>query len=172
LIAFKLVAVLMAKKVKAGRRSTKLPRLRIFISHSDRDKSAVDKISQRLRGEGYATWDNRFQLKMGDNFQRKILEELEESNVLLIIVSKNSFRSALAQQEFATIVLQQEITNGSRRIIPIKIDEVSVPNYLASTILRFFARLRRRIGKTRRGPSTDKDGIDRQIADGCRSERG
>nr|AWM11126.1 molecular chaperone Tir [Bradyrhizobium symbiodeficiens] len=105
--------------------------MRIFISHSDRDKSAVDKISQRLRGAGYATWDNRFQLKMGDNFQRKILEELEESNVLLIIVSKNSFRSALAQQEFATIVLQQEITNGSRRIIPIKIDEVSVPNYLA-----------------------------------------
>jgi TIR domain len=121
----------MAKKVRAAKRANKPSRLRIFISHSDRDKVAVDKISQRLNEEGYATWDNRSQVKAGDNFQRKILEELADSDVLLIIVSKNSFRSEWAQQEFVTIVLQQEITNGSRRIIPIKIDEISVPSYLA-----------------------------------------
>lgn len=121
----------MPKKSIAKKRTNRPRRLRIFISHSDRDKSAVHKISQRLRAQGYEIWDNRSQLKAGDNFQQKILEELEESDVLLIIVSKNSFRSEWAQQEFATIVLQQEITNGSRRIIPIKIDEISMPSYLA-----------------------------------------
>jgi len=92
---------------------------------------AVDKIAQRLRAEGFGVWDNRSQLKAGDNVQRTILGELEQSNVLLIIVSENSFRSESAQQEFATIVLQQEITKGSRRIIPIKIDGISMPSYLA-----------------------------------------
>jgi hypothetical protein len=70
-------------------------------------------------------------LKAGDNFQRKILEDLDESNVLLIILSKNSFRSEWVQQEFATIALQQEVSQGLRRIIPIRIDEIPVPSYLA-----------------------------------------
>ncbi|WP_441241705.1 TIR domain-containing protein [Tardiphaga sp. 768_D3_N2_1] len=126
----------MAKKTKVAsqRRKPIKPKqsvTRIFISHSERDKKIVDRISVRLRSGGFDVFADHFQLRPGDNFQRKISEELTEAAVVLIVLSKNSFRSEWVQQEFATIALQQEVSERQRRIVPIKIDEIPVPSYLA-----------------------------------------
>ena len=120
----------MVRKSKSRERK-KSASLKIFISHSERDRKIVEKIAERLRAQGDTVWQSRSHLKAGENFQKMILEELEGADVRLIIVSKNSFRSEWVQQEFATIALQQEVSGGPRPIIPIKVDEVSVPSYLA-----------------------------------------
>jgi hypothetical protein len=121
----------MKRTTRSRKTARKAPRLKIFISHSDRDKKAVYRIAARLRDQGNEVRDDQLRLKAGDNFQRKILEDLNEPDILLIILSRNSFRSELVQQEFATIALQQEVSGGLRRIIPIRIDEIPVPSYLA-----------------------------------------
>jgi len=105
--------------------------LKIFISHSHRDKDAIDRIAARLRAQKYEVWMDRLQLKAGDNIQRRIHEELVEADVLLVVLSANSFKSSLVQHEFSTIALQEEVSRRKRQIIPIKIDDTPVPSYIA-----------------------------------------
>jgi hypothetical protein len=121
----------MKKTSRSRKLAIRPPKLKIFISHSDQDKNTVYRISSKLRAAGNEVRDDQSRLKAGDNFQRKILEDLDESDVLLIVLSQNSFRSKWVQQEFATIALQQEVSGGIRRVIPIRIDEVPVPSYLS-----------------------------------------
>jgi hypothetical protein len=121
----------MARRVKRLKAAPSPQPLRIFVSHSHKDEKAVDRIVKRLEADGHEVWIDRLHLQPGDNFQRKILEGLDEADVLIVVLSENSFRSEWVQHEFSTIALQQEISKRERRIIPIRIDEVSVPSYLA-----------------------------------------
>src|SRR5438477_11568809 len=99
----------MARKSRARRPAapppppSPSPPLKIFISHSHKDQEAVDKIVTRLELDGHDVWMDRLQLKPGDNFQRKIQEGLNEADVLLVVLSENSFKSPWVQHEFTTI---------------------------------------------------------------------
>jgi hypothetical protein len=121
----------MAKAERTRKQPEAKRSLRIFISHSHKDEKAVDRIAKRLEAEGHDIWTDRLQLKAGDNFQTKIQEGLNEADVLLVVLSENSFKSLWVQQEFTTIALQEEVSKRQRRIIPIKIDDIPVPSYIA-----------------------------------------
>jgi hypothetical protein len=112
----------------------------------------VDRIAKRLRIAGHAVWIDRLHLRPGDNFQQKIHQALEEADILIVVMSENSFRSEWVQHEFATIFFQEGVSKRHRRIIPIKLDQVSVPSYIANLHWLDF--------------STDFDaGLDRLVAD-------
>lgn len=104
--------------------------MRIFISHSHKDKPQVDKIVSRLQSEGHDIWIDSLKIRPGDNFQHKINEGLEQADALIVVISQNSFRSEWVQAEFSAIAFQQ-ISKRERRIIPVKIDRSDVPSYLA-----------------------------------------
>lgn len=107
--------------------------MRIFISHSHEDKHAVQKIVARLEAAGHDVWIDSLKLRPGDNIQRKIQEGLEKADALVVVISKNSFRSKWVQQEFSAIALQQ-ISKRERRVLPVKIDSSTVPSYLANRV--------------------------------------
>ena len=107
--------------------------MKIFISHSHEDKIPVQRIASRLEAAGHDVWIDSLKLRLGDNIQRKIGEGLESADLLIVVVSKNSFRSSWVQKEFSAIALQQ-ISKRERRIIPVKIDTSDVPSYLANRI--------------------------------------
>jgi hypothetical protein len=117
---------------KRARRSAPPPHpLKVFISHSHKDQESVDRIAARLEAEGHDVWMDRLQLKPGDNFQQKIQDGLSDADVLLVVLSENSFKSQWVQREFSMIALQEEVSKRQQRIIPIKIDDVPVPSYIA-----------------------------------------
>jgi hypothetical protein len=91
--------------------------MRIFISHSHEDKAAVQRITARLQAAGHDVGVDSLRLRPGDNIQRKIEEGLESADALLVVVSRNSFKSPWVQQEFSAIAFQQ-ISKRERRIIP------------------------------------------------------
>ncbi len=104
--------------------------MNVFISYSLKDKSVVDKIISRLKPEGHSIWNVNIKLRLGDNFQRKILEGLKQADVVIFVISQNSFKSEWVQREFSTIALQQ-ISERVLRIIPVRIDQSNVPGYLS-----------------------------------------
>jgi len=104
--------------------------MRISISYSHHDKAPVQRIVSRLEGAGHVVLIDSPKLRPGDNLQQKIVERLESADLLVAIVSKNSFRSSWVQKEFSAIVLQQ-LSKRERLIIPVKIDAIDVPSYLA-----------------------------------------
>ena len=107
--------------------------LRIFISHSNEDKAAVARIISRLKEDGHDIWVDSIKLRPGDNIQRKIAQGLDDADALVVVVSKNSFRSKWVQHEFSAIALRQ-ISKRERRIIPVRIDRSEVPSYLADRV--------------------------------------
>lgn len=107
--------------------------MKIFISYSHEDKSPVQRIATRLEEAGHDVWIDSLKLRVGDNIQNKIGEGLESADLLIVVVSKNSFRSSWVQKEFSAIALQQ-ISKRERRIIPVKIDTSDVPSYLANRV--------------------------------------
>jgi hypothetical protein len=107
--------------------------LRIFLSYSQADKPAVDKITSRLKAEGHDIWIDSMKLRPGDNLQRKIQEGIEAADAVVVVISTNSFRSKWVQHEVSAIALQQ-ISKGERRVIPVRIDWSDVPSYLADRV--------------------------------------
>jgi TIR domain/SIR2-like domain len=108
--------------------------MRIFISYSHLDRAVVDRIIDRLRGDGHDVWVDSIKLRPGDNFERKIREGLETADALIVVISENSFRSQSVQHEFSAIALRQISKGGEPRIIPVRIDSSEVPSYLSNRL--------------------------------------
>ena len=104
--------------------------MRIFISHSHRDKEAVSSISEKLASDGHDVWIDSLQLRPGDNISERIQKGLEQADAIVFVISRNSLYSEWVQREFSAIALQQ-ISKGQQRIIPVRLDECEVPSYLA-----------------------------------------
>jgi hypothetical protein len=105
----------------------------IFISYSHLDRVIVNRIIARLQSDGHEIWADTIKLRPGDNLEQKIRGGLEEADVLIVVISENSFRSRWVQYEYSAIALR-EISQAERRIIPIRIDQSAVPSYLANRL--------------------------------------
>jgi hypothetical protein len=107
--------------------------MRIYVSYSHRDAEVVHRITERLRADGHEVWIDSQSLLPGDNILQKLEQGLEAADVLIVVVSRNSFRSEWVQREFSAIALQQ-ISKREQRIIPVRIDKAEVPSYLAGRL--------------------------------------
>lgn len=107
--------------------------MRVFISASQSDRSAVNRIAERLREDGHDVWADFIKLRPGDNLEKKIRAGLEDADALIVVISENSFRSNWVQYEFSTIALR-DISKREARIIPVRIDQSEVPSYLANRV--------------------------------------
>ena len=102
----------------------------VFVSHSSKDRAAVDRIVERLKKDGHDIWIDNLRINPGDNIAKKIEEGLSDSDAFIAVISSNSLQSEYVRQEFSFIALQQ-ISKRQQIIIPVRIDECSVPSYLA-----------------------------------------
>lgn len=105
--------------------------MRVFISHSHQDKPVVDLIVERLKLDGHEVWIDHLKLKPGDNISRKIQEGIATADAFLVVVSQNSLSSKWVQQEFSSLALS-ELSKREPKIIPVLIDESTVPSYLSN----------------------------------------
>jgi hypothetical protein len=67
--------------------------MRVFISHSSRDKPAVETLERGLRERGIETWLDKWVIGPGDDIVAKINEGLEQAGVGLIVFSAHSGES-------------------------------------------------------------------------------
>jgi hypothetical protein len=104
--------------------------MHIYISYSPDDKEVVDHIAARLRRAGHEIVGDLSKLKPGDNISRRIQEGMESADAFIVVVSVNSLRSKWVLQEFSSLALS-EISKRKRRILPVLIDESTVPSYLS-----------------------------------------
>lgn len=94
----------------------------VFLSHSEKDKATVRELAERLRKDGARVWFDNWMIKPGDSIPIKIAEGLEQSRILVLIISAGASESEWAQFEHQT-VLFNDPTNKKRRFIPLKIDD-------------------------------------------------
>lgn len=104
---------------------------KVFLSHSSSDKSIVISIALDLQEKGINTWLDAFDILPGESIMTKINDGIEECNLALLFLSKNSVKSNWVTKEWETM-LWDEINSGKVKIIPIKLEECEIPKILQS----------------------------------------
>jgi len=103
--------------------------LSIFISYSRNDKEFVERLTSRLHSQGLSIWIDEKQIKVGQKILHRIKKGILESDYFLIVVSRASVKSNWVSEELDS-ALYEAISNKPDTILPVLLDDVSIPKEL------------------------------------------
>lgn len=107
---------------------------KVFISHASEDKERfVLAFAERLRQNGIDAWVDKWEMLPGDSLVDKIFEEgLKEATAVVVVLSKISVDKPWVREELNAAFVKR-INSGSK-LIPVVIEDCSVPEVLKSTV--------------------------------------
>jgi len=82
--------------------------MRVFISHSTKDKEFVDKLRDTLIVSDIEVFQFETNLKPGDKILSTIKEALRNSDFIIVVLSKESVKSDWVNFEISTVLLNEE----------------------------------------------------------------
>lgn len=103
--------------------------VKVFVSHSSKDKTIVDRIVSDLKKHGISVWYDEFDIKSTDNIVEKINEGLKDSKYFLIALSPNALSSSWVTEEMNYAIFQQVAVKGIH-VIPVLIQDCEIPPLL------------------------------------------
>jgi hypothetical protein len=65
--------------------------MQVFISHSSKDTPVARQLARRLSKAGLKAWFAEDEILPGDNWAKKIGEALEESDLMVVLVTPHTF---------------------------------------------------------------------------------
>jgi hypothetical protein len=113
----------------------------IFLSHTRKDKPLVEPIALRLSqvfGSDNIFYDS-WSIQPGEGIIEKMNEALSRCKFFFLFASKNSLTSEMVKLEWHNSILRA--TRGDVKIIPVKLDDCSMPTILLQNLyIDFYAR--------------------------------
>jgi formylglycine-generating enzyme required for sulfatase activity len=107
--------------------------LRVFLCHSSNDKPAVRELYQKLRAEAWIQpWLDEEELYPGQDWNMEIEKAIEETDVIIVCLSKGSTtKDGYVQKEIrAALDYADYKPEGTLFIIPIRLEECTPPKRL------------------------------------------
>lgn len=107
---------------------------KVFISHASEDKERfVINFASKLRANGVDAWLDKWEMLPGDSLVDKIFEEgIKEADSFIIVLSNHSINKPWVREELNASFVKRIGKNS--KIIPIVLDDCTVPECLQSTI--------------------------------------
>jgi hypothetical protein len=102
----------------------------IFLSHSHADKPFVRKLANDLMAIGHKVWIDEAEINIGDSLLTKITSGIGKVEYVAAIISSHSIESSWVQQELE-IAYTRQINERRMVVLPILIEAVKLPDYLA-----------------------------------------
>ncbi|HKH49268.1 MAG TPA: toll/interleukin-1 receptor domain-containing protein [Thermoanaerobaculia bacterium] len=106
--------------------------LRVFLCHSSADKPTVRDLYKRLRDDGFLPWLDEEDILGGQVWEVEIRRAVRTADIVAVCLSRGSItKRGYVQKEirFALDVAEEQ-PEGSIYIIPVKLEECSVPESL------------------------------------------
>lgn len=106
----------------------------IFLSHNYKDKPVVEQIALSLMqifGKNQVFYDS-WSIQPGDGIIDKMNKGLNDCQLFLFFVSKNSLQSKMVELEWQNAVMKA--TQGTTKIVPVKMDDCMMPPILLQTL--------------------------------------
>jgi phosphoribosyl-ATP pyrophosphohydrolase len=95
--------------------------LRVFISHASPDSMDAQHIAKALGEVGVDTWLASRDVKAGQNFAESIIEAIEKSTHLLVLLTEDSLKSPHVKREVNHAIDQQKALLPVFRNVPIDV---------------------------------------------------
>ncbi len=106
--------------------------LRVFLSHSTKDKEFVQRLADGLTGAGFAPWLCEVDIETGANFVSRINDGLAQSDVALLVWSPDAARSSWTEQEW-TSLLARQVEEHKIRLAIVMLREHPLPPLLRTS---------------------------------------
>jgi hypothetical protein len=100
--------------------------MKIFLSYSKGDKSAIDDLARKLALLGHEVEDSGLNK---ETREKSLLEAIDSADAVIPVISEHAFRSKRVQNEFSVIALARASGKRGQTIVPIVLDKSSIPNY-------------------------------------------
>ena len=97
----------------------------IFMSYSRREVGFVDQLTSRLETEGFRVWLDYRSLVPGSPWKEQIEKGLDQSEVILLVVSRESIASKYVELEWRRVIQEE-----NKRIILVIFEAVDLPDVL------------------------------------------
>ncbi len=94
---------------------------KVFCSHRQVDKPAVEAFASQLRARGIDAWFDKWEVQPGDDFVKRINEGLADYDVGLVFFSSAPWPGPWFGAEVSTLTLFQ--VEEGRRLIPVMLDD-------------------------------------------------
>jgi len=101
----------------------------IFLCHSSEDKEFVRRLAHDLHEFRVSAWFDEWELEPGDSLFDRIGDALESSVYVGVVLSPASIESRWCKKELNQ-ALAREIRLGAKTILPMRIENVSMPAFL------------------------------------------
>lgn len=119
-------SLLAIRMVQAREREGTEGGKRVFISHSSKDKPLAISISVDIANQGHVPWLDEWQIVAGESIPVKIGEGLEDSDYVLVLMSKASMESGWVEAEWMTRYWD-EVSDRKVRVIPVLLEDCGIP---------------------------------------------
>jgi hypothetical protein len=101
----------------------------IFISYSHQNKDFVDKLAAHLVKHKARVWIDRWELNVGDSIIDRIQNAIQESDALIVVVSKASMDSQWCKKELSSGFLR-ELEEKRIVVMPLLLEDCEMPIFL------------------------------------------
>jgi hypothetical protein len=101
----------------------------VFISHNHIDKLFARRLGADLSALGVRVWIDEAEIKIGESLITKISRAIDEMEYLVVVLSPNSVSSKWVQEEMRQ-AMEQEISGGKLKVLPILSQDCTIPGFL------------------------------------------
>jgi len=101
----------------------------VFISYSHADAAFVNILAANLVKRNAHVWVDTWELNVGDSILNKVQQAIQESSVLLVILSKASVASEWCRKEL-NAGLMRELDEKRVVVLPVLVDDCDIPLFL------------------------------------------
>jgi 5'-deoxynucleotidase YfbR-like HD superfamily hydrolase len=103
--------------------------VKIFLSHSSKDKAFVRRLNKDLQSHNFDTWLDHEKIPLGASISTAVESAVEQSDILLIVLSRNSIASGWVDTEWRSKFFRQ-MDEKKDRVIPLLLNECVIPLFL------------------------------------------
>jgi len=98
--------------------------LKVFLSHAHSDQRVVQELYSRLKKDGVDAWLDKEEIVGGQHFEREIRKAVQDSDVVVVCLSKEFNRAGFRQREVKwALDAAMNQPEGEIFIIPLRLEE-------------------------------------------------
>jgi hypothetical protein len=96
--------------------------MRVFISYAAKDSKLASRLADQLSVAGFTVWYADEEIAPGDNWAKKIGQALDESDLMVVLVTRGSLESESLQRDIEYALTSK---NYAHRLVPVLVGYVT-----------------------------------------------
>lgn len=95
---------------------------KVFLSYSRIDTEVAEQVVSELEAQGFVVWIDRVGIAFGDEWPKKIADGINDSDVVLMLITQSSIQSAYCSREIIYALKK------SKPLVALHVDQVPLPD--------------------------------------------